>query len=107
MSRKRGERSPAQEAEDLKVLKSRLRSLERENQRLRKELRKRVEVEVPTDEAIEETWTSKEPVQQSSTHKCPQCGSADTVTLLDVTIRNGARKVNISCNACGKRSKVG
>lgn len=106
MSRKRGERSPVQEAEDLKVLKSRLRSLERENQRLRKELRKRVEVEVPTDEAIEETWTSKEPPQQQASYKCPHCSSTDTTTLLDVTIRTGARKVTISCNGCGKRSKV-
>lgn len=106
MSRKRGERSPAQEIQDIKVLKSRLRSLERENQRLRKELRKRVEVEVPTDESVEETWTSKEQVVQTN-HKCPHCGSLDTATLLDVTIRTGARKVTVSCNSCGKRGRVG
>lgn len=105
MSRKRGERSPAQETEDVKILKSKLRSLERENQRLRKELRKRAEVEVPTDEAVEEAWTSKEPQVQIN-HKCPHCGSMDTVTMLDVTIRTGARKVTITCNSCGKRGKV-
>jgi formate dehydrogenase maturation protein FdhE len=106
VSRKRGERSPVQEVEDLKILKSRLRSLERENQRLRKELRKRAVVEVPTDESIEDIWTSKEAPKQAN-YKCPSCGSMDTSTLLDVTIRNGARKVHISCNSCGKRGKVG
>ena len=90
MSRRRGERSEKAEVEDFKVIKKRLRMLERENQRLRKELRKREVTDQISEERARETAESPKAEYKEVASDC---------TCVTITIRDGAKKV-LMCKEC-------
>lgn len=102
VSRKRGERSEKAEIEDIKILKKRNKMLERENQRLRKELRK-LETFRSEEEFEESHWTAV-PIKKTN-YKC-DCGS-DEVTTLEVSIMGKPKKYLI-CQLpdCRKRKRL-
>ena len=90
----------------IRLLKSKVRSLEREIQRLRKAngrfTESADEAEQEPAEKVKKTKQAK--VQEQTAPTCERCGSSDT-TVMELPTREGI-KIYITCYNCGSRKKT-
>lgn len=98
MSRRQQERELVAE---VRTLKKRIKSLERENERLRKDIR----TGKAFPELMEKEEVEVEAVPQKKSKPCPHCGSSDT-KMMTLSVR-GKDRDYVTCSDCGRRKRDG